>query len=147
MNKGFVARRVAAGLFMTYFCGQHMFVLNKSKKKKNKEPISEDDEIEARGNKHERWTASEEKLLATCWVAASEDEQVGRSQPKDTFWQRVQNEFNKTNYHKRDKDMIQSKWRTLNRDCEKFNACFKRAERDQKSGKNDMDILTHAKEM
>ena len=109
--------------------------------------MTEDDEIEAGGNKHERWTASEEKLLATCWVVASEDELVGRSQAKDSFWKRIINEFNKINHHKRGKDMIQSKWRTLNRDCSKFNACFKRAERDQKSGENDMDILTHAKEM
>lgn len=42
--------------------------------------------------------------------------------------------------------MIQGKWRTLNRDCAKFNACFKRAQRDQKSEENDMDILTRAKE-
>ena len=39
---------------------------NKRKSKKNKEPITEDDEIEAGGNKHERWTPNEEKLLATC---------------------------------------------------------------------------------
>ena len=79
-------------------------------------------------------------------MAASEDSQVGLSQSKYTFWQRVQNEFNKTNFQKRGKDMIQGKWRTLNRDCAKFNACFKRAQRDQKSGENDMDILTRAKE-
>ena len=101
----------------------------KRKSKKSKEPVDDDEEVEPVVS---RWQANEEKLLATCWVAASEDEQVGRSQSKDTFWQRVINEFNKHSYHRRGKDMIQSKWRTLNRDCTKFNAIYKRADRDKK---------------
>lgn len=44
--------------------------------------------------------ASEEKLLAKSYVAASEDSLVGRSQAKVTFLQRVQNEFNKLNFQK-----------------------------------------------
>ena len=43
----------------------------KRKSKKNKEPTEEDEEIDAGANKIERWNPSEEKLLATCWVAAS----------------------------------------------------------------------------
>ena len=35
----------------------------------------------------------------------------------------------------------------LNHDCAKFNAFFKRAQRDQKSGENEMDILTRVKEI
>ena len=35
----------------------------------------------------------------------------------------------------------------MNHACAKFNACYKNAERDQRSGENDVDILTHAKEM
>jgi hypothetical protein len=69
-------------------------VKRKSKKNKEPAPIDDDDENEE-GNKAERWQASEENLLATCWVAANEDEQVGHSQAKDTFWQRVLHEFNK----------------------------------------------------
>ena len=118
----------------------------KRKSKKSKEPVEVDDD-EAEVPNATRWEPSEEKLLATCWVAASEDETVGRSQAKDTFWQRVQNEFNKHSYHIRTKDMIQSKWRTLNRDCTKFNAIYKRADRDQRSGESPMDVLTRAKEM
>jgi hypothetical protein len=79
-------------------------------------------------------------------VAATEDSQVESAQARDTFWQRVQNEFNKLNFQKRNKDMIQEKWKTLNRDCTKFNAYFKRSQREQKSGKNEMDILKRAKE-
>ena len=79
----------------------------KQKSRKNKEPV-DDDEGHKEGI-HTRWQPSEEKLLATCWVAASEDPLVGRSQTGETFWQRVQNEFNKNNFQQRGKDMKQGK--------------------------------------
>nr|GEV73728.1 hypothetical protein [Tanacetum cinerariifolium] len=41
-----------------------------------------------------RWQPDEETLLAKCYVAVSEERNVGRSQAKDTFWYRVLNEFN-----------------------------------------------------
>ncbi|GJR26490.1 hypothetical protein Tco_1102722 [Tanacetum coccineum] len=40
-----------------------------------------------------RWLPVEEELLATCYVAVSEDNNVGRSQKHDTFWYQVLNEF------------------------------------------------------
>ncbi|GKB52579.1 hypothetical protein Tco_0903332 [Tanacetum coccineum] len=36
-----------------------------------------------------RWSSDEEALLAECFVAVSEDRNVGRSQAKDTFWIRT----------------------------------------------------------
>ncbi|GKF34558.1 hypothetical protein Tco_0107758 [Tanacetum coccineum] len=48
-----------------------------------------------------RWKPEEETLLAKCFVAVSEDRNVGRSQPKDTLWFRVLNEFNGLNFQKR----------------------------------------------
>ncbi|GJZ28726.1 hypothetical protein Tco_0573373 [Tanacetum coccineum] len=35
-----------------------------------------------------RWLPVEEELLATCYVAVSEDNNVGRSQKHETFWYR-----------------------------------------------------------
>ncbi|GJU46189.1 hypothetical protein Tco_1203455 [Tanacetum coccineum] len=56
-----------------------------------------------------RWTSNEETLLAEYFIAVSEDPNVGRSQPKDTLWYRVLNEFNRLNFQKRTKDMLSSK--------------------------------------
>nr|GEV61034.1 integrase, catalytic region, zinc finger, CCHC-type, peptidase aspartic, catalytic [Tanacetum cinerariifolium] len=83
------------------------------------------------------WLPVEEELLATCYVAISEDNNVGRSQKHETFWYRVLNEFNLKNFQKRTKDMLTSKWHTLNANCQKFNAAYKRAKRLGKSGEND----------
>ncbi|GKB42193.1 hypothetical protein Tco_0887135, partial [Tanacetum coccineum] len=87
---------------------------------------------------------SKEELLATCYVAVSEDNNVGRSQKHETFWYRVLNEFNSKNFQNRTKDMLTSKWHTLNANCQKFNAAYKRAKRLGKSGENDVDYLKRA---
>ena len=82
-----------------------------------------------------RWQGSEKKLLASCYIAVTDDPKVGRSQPSDTFWKRIKNEFNKHKFQKRNKDMLTSKWKTLNHDCMQFNAIFKREKRLEKMGK------------
>nr|GEV11640.1 glutathione S-transferase T3-like [Tanacetum cinerariifolium] len=40
--------------------------------------------------------------------------------------------------------MLTSKWHTLNVNCQKFNAAYKRAKRLGKSGENDVDVLKRA---
>nr|GFB12680.1 hypothetical protein [Tanacetum cinerariifolium] len=96
------------------------------KKTKSKRGKNVEDEPVAAG----RWLPVEEELLATCYVAVSEDNNVGRSQKHKTFWYRV--------------DMLTSKWNTLNANCQKFNAAYKRAKRLGKSGENDVDVLKRA---
>ncbi|GJT95332.1 hypothetical protein Tco_1090850 [Tanacetum coccineum] len=91
-----------------------------------------------------RWLPVEEELLATCYVAVSEDNNVGRSQKHETFWYRVLNEFNSKFFQKRTKDILTSKWHTLNANCQKSNAAYKRAKRLGKSGENDVDYLKRA---
>ncbi|GKC50471.1 hypothetical protein Tco_1073216 [Tanacetum coccineum] len=94
-----------------------------------------------------RWSSDEEALLAECFVAVSEDRNVGRSQAKDTFWIRVMNEFNRKNFQKRTKDMLTSKWTTLNHHCQKFNAIYKRCHRLKKSGESEVDLMGRARGM
>nr|GEW66938.1 hypothetical protein [Tanacetum cinerariifolium] len=78
------------------------------------------------------WSSNEEALLAECYVAVSEDRNVGRSQAKDTFWVRVLQEFNRKIFQKHTKDMFTSKWTTLNHHCQKFNAIYKMYHRFKK---------------
>ncbi|GJZ48135.1 hypothetical protein Tco_0601967 [Tanacetum coccineum] len=40
--------------------------------------------------------------------------------------------------------MLTSKWHTLNANCQKFNAAYKRAKRLGKSGENDVDLMKRA---
>nr|GEW29168.1 hypothetical protein [Tanacetum cinerariifolium] len=88
-----------------------------------------------------RWTSDEETLLSECFVAVSEDRNVDRSQPRDTLWFRVLNEFERKNFQKRTKDMLSSKCSTLNHNCQKFNVIYKRCIRLKKSGENEVDLI------
>ncbi|GJX08756.1 hypothetical protein Tco_0196688 [Tanacetum coccineum] len=112
----------------------------KTKARRGKNVEDEPQEPVAAG----RWLPVEEELLATCYVAVSEDNNVGRSQKHETFWYRVLNEFNSKKFQNRTKDMLTSKWHTLNANCQKFNAAYKRAKRLGKSGENDVDYLKRA---
>ncbi|GJV49584.1 hypothetical protein Tco_1439796 [Tanacetum coccineum] len=109
----------------------------KTKSKRGKNVEDEPQEPVVAG----RWLPVEEELLATCYVAVSEDNNVGRSQKHETFWYRILNEFNSKIFQKRTKDMLTNKWHTLNANCQKFNAAYKRAKRLGKSGENDVDFL------
>nr|GEY30268.1 glutathione S-transferase T3-like [Tanacetum cinerariifolium] len=66
------------------------------------------------------------------------------SQKHETFWYRVLNEFNSEKIQKRTKNMLTSKWHTLNVNCQKFNAAYKCAKRLGKSGENDVDLMKRA---
>ncbi|GJV62166.1 hypothetical protein Tco_1468266 [Tanacetum coccineum] len=94
-----------------------------------------------------RWSSNEEALLAECFIAVSEDRNVGRSQANDTFWIRVMNEFNQKKFQKRTKDMLTSKWTTMNHHCQKFNAIYKRCHRLKKSGEIEVDLMGRARDM
>nr|GFB32841.1 hypothetical protein [Tanacetum cinerariifolium]GFB36147.1 hypothetical protein [Tanacetum cinerariifolium] len=104
-------------------------------------------EAEPTGDVTLRWSSNEEALLAECYVAVSEDRNAGRSQANDTFWVQVMHEFNRKNFQKRTKDMLTSKWTTLNHYCQKFNAIYKRCHRLKKSGDNEVDLMGQARVM
>nr|GEX84126.1 RNA-directed DNA polymerase, eukaryota [Tanacetum cinerariifolium] len=112
----------------------------KTKSKRGKNVEAEPQEPVAPG----RWLPVEEEFLATCYVAVSEDNNVGRAQKHETFWYRVLNKFNSKIFQKRTKDMLTSKWHTLNANCQKFNAAYKRAKRLEKSSKKDVDLMKRA---
>ncbi|GJU13338.1 hypothetical protein Tco_1135734 [Tanacetum coccineum] len=91
------------------------------------------------------WQLDEENLHEKCYVAVSEDRNVRRSQPKDNFWYRVLNEFNRLNFQKRTKYMLLRKWNTLNHNCQKFNAIYKRCSRLTKSSESELDVMKQAR--
>nr|GEU92516.1 reverse transcriptase domain-containing protein [Tanacetum cinerariifolium] len=87
----------------------------------------------------------EETLLASCYVAVSEDPNIRNSQKGETFWYRILSKFNRQNYQKCNKDMLTSKWYTLNHNCQKLNAIFKRSILLGKSWENDLNVMKRAR--
>ncbi|GJY03326.1 hypothetical protein Tco_0369266 [Tanacetum coccineum] len=84
------------------------------------------------------------EALPTRFNISRRDKNAGRSQAKDTFWYQVLNEFNHLNFQKRTKDMLSSKWNSLNHNCQKFNAIYKRYSRLTKSGESELDVMKQA---
>ncbi|GKB78905.1 hypothetical protein Tco_0945800 [Tanacetum coccineum] len=64
---------------------------------------------------------------------------------RDTFWYKVLGEFNRNNFQQCNKDMLTSKWHTLNHNCQKFNAVFKRVKHLGKSEENELDVIKGAR--
>ncbi|GKA62075.1 hypothetical protein Tco_0761594 [Tanacetum coccineum] len=116
-----------------------------TKKGRMKRSVKKGKMTEPVGDVTLRWKPEEEFLLAECFVAVTEDRNVGRSQPKDTLWFRVLNEFNRKNFQKRTKDMLSSKWTSLNHHFQKFNAIYKKCQRLKKSGENEIDLMKRAR--
>ncbi|GKC75676.1 hypothetical protein Tco_1126450, partial [Tanacetum coccineum] len=52
---------------------------------------------------------------------------------------------NRLNFKKCTKDMLSSKWNTLNHNCQKFNAIYKRCSRLTKSVENELDVMKRAR--
>nr|GEU49448.1 hypothetical protein [Tanacetum cinerariifolium] len=107
-----------------------------AKKGKSSDPI---------GDVTLNWTSNEETLLSECFVVVSKDRNVRHSQPRDTLWFRVLNEFSQKIFQQRTKDMLSSKWSMLNHHCQKFNAIYKRFIRLKRSGENDVDLMKQAR--
>ncbi|GKE72034.1 hypothetical protein Tco_1530106 [Tanacetum coccineum] len=95
------------------------------------------------GKKIQRWTSEEEELLATCFAAVFEDPSVGRDQKMECFWGKVLTTYNSSAPVERTKDMLTSKWATLNANCQMFNN--KHFLRLGKSGVNEIDVMWLAK--
>ncbi|GKB58990.1 hypothetical protein Tco_0915176 [Tanacetum coccineum] len=92
-----------------------------------------------------RWLPVEEELPCNMLRGVFEV-LCGRSQKlEDVLVSGLLNEsIRKKIFQNRTKDMLTSKWHTLNANCQKFNAAYKRAKRLGKSGENDVDYLKRA---
>nr|GEW50579.1 hypothetical protein [Tanacetum cinerariifolium] len=83
---------------------------------------------------------SEELLLASSYVAFSEEPNIRNAQTIDSFWYKVLHEFNNNNFQKGNKNTLTSKWHTHN--CQKFNVIYKRL---GKSWENMIDVLNRVR--
>ncbi|GJY67894.1 putative RNA-directed DNA polymerase [Tanacetum coccineum] len=68
-------------------------------------------------------TAVEEKLLAECWVAVSENNEIGSDRSDESFWWIVLENFNKSSPVQRTKDLMTGKWATINGNCQRGVFC------------------------
>ncbi|GJV19608.1 hypothetical protein Tco_1368628 [Tanacetum coccineum] len=92
-----------------------------------------------------RWTSDEETLLAECFVAVSEDRNVGRSQPRDTLWFRVLNEFNRKKNSKTYQGYVVKQMEYVEPSLPKVQRNLQTVHSVEKSGENEVDLMKRAR--
>ncbi|GJV60461.1 glutathione S-transferase T3-like protein [Tanacetum coccineum] len=121
----------------------------RKQKRTGKQPVVELDE----GDENEdmetrrlniRWNDKEEILLAEAWIEHSQDNNIGKDQRDEIYWNKIVEDFHdRTTGPVRTKNMLTGKWTRMHGDCQRFNAYYKQANR--KSGENEADLIETVK--
>ncbi|GKC16047.1 hypothetical protein Tco_1012829 [Tanacetum coccineum] len=121
----------------------------RKQKRTGKQPVIELDE----GDENEdmetrrlniRWNDKEEILLAEAWIEHSQDNNIGKDQRDEIYWNKIIEDFHdRTTGPVRTKNMLTGKWTRMHGDCQRFNAYYKQANR--KSGENEADLIETVK--
>ncbi|GKA42145.1 glutathione S-transferase T3-like protein [Tanacetum coccineum] len=91
-----------------------------------------------------RWNDKEEILLAEAWIEHSQDNNIGKDQRDEIYWNKIIEDFHdRTIGPVRTKNMLTGKWTRMHGDCQRFNAYYKQANR--KSGENEADLIETVK--
>ncbi|GJU36724.1 hypothetical protein Tco_1185078 [Tanacetum coccineum] len=86
----------------------------------------------------------EEILLAEAWIEHSQDNNIGKDQRDEIYWNKIIEDFHdRTTGPVRTKNMLTGKWTRMHGDCQRFNAYYKQANR--KSGENEADLIETVK--
>ncbi|GJX51605.1 hypothetical protein Tco_0278450 [Tanacetum coccineum] len=91
-----------------------------------------------------RWNDKEEILLAEAWIEHSQDNNIGKDQRDEIYWNKIIEDFHdRTTGPVRTKNMLTGKWARMHGDCQRFNAYYK--QENQKSGENEADFIETVK--
>ncbi|GKF08313.1 hypothetical protein Tco_0042537 [Tanacetum coccineum] len=69
------------------------------------------------------WNDKEEILLAEAWIEHSQDNNIGKDQRDEIYWNKIIEDFHdRTTGLVRTKNMLTGKWTRMHGDCQRFNA-------------------------
>uniref|UniRef100_A0A7N0ZYN2 No apical meristem-associated C-terminal domain-containing protein n=1 Tax=Kalanchoe fedtschenkoi TaxID=63787 RepID=A0A7N0ZYN2_KALFE len=100
-----------------------------------------------KNSRHVKWSADEEEMLISSWIAISNDSAVGNSQTRGSFWARVAGYFN--TYRKtrieREESQIKSHYYLMMPQVNEFNGYYNQIVSDHHSGWSDNQIIEAAR--
>ena len=99
-----------------------------------------------------RWSNTESKVLAECWITVSEDPIKGSDQQTSEFWQSIYELYDKKRPRKdekffRESSALQRQWAKLRKAVSKFAGCFKAIVDLNESGKTIEQQIEDAMEL
>ncbi|KAE8820837.1 putative receptor protein kinase ZmPK1 [Hordeum vulgare] len=105
--------------------------------------VDEDGEgiVDAPKGRGDNYTNDGDILLCNTWLQVSRDQSIGGDQSKDAYWNRMKEHFDLHNKSGVDRSTrsLRSRWSTINRDCQKWEATQKAVDKLNPSGTNDID--------
>ncbi|XP_057443891.1 glutathione S-transferase T2-like [Lotus japonicus] len=103
----------------------------------------------ARNPKKQRlkWCENDDIILLQTWLNISKDSVTGTDQKAETFWRRIEHQYNK--YRKvgspeRQWSQLKSRFHTLSKAVSTFVGCYKKVTNPPKSGYSERDIMADA---
>nr|XP_020150659.1 WD repeat-containing protein 87-like [Aegilops tauschii subsp. strangulata] len=105
--------------------------------------VDEDGEgiVDAPKGRAGNYTNADDILLCNTWLQVSRDPSVGGDQSRDAYWGRMKEHFDVHNVGGIDRSerSLQSRWSTINSDCQRWAACQKAVDKLNPSGTNEDD--------
>ncbi|KAE8819534.1 putative receptor protein kinase ZmPK1 [Hordeum vulgare] len=97
--------------------------------------------IEAPKGRAGNYTTDEDILLCNTWLVVSMDTTVGGDQSRDTYWDRMKEYFDERNKSgiERTNRSLRSRWSTINKDYQRWEAEMKPVDKINPSGTNDRE--------
>ncbi|XP_056841797.1 glutathione S-transferase T3-like [Raphanus sativus] len=99
--------------------------------------------------KRQKWTPADDEVLISAWLNTSKDAIVGNEQKLQTFWKRVAEYFEASPHvtnggPKRLHKHLKQRWHKINELTQRFCGAYAAAERQNRSGQNENDVLKAA---
>ncbi|XP_013624479.1 PREDICTED: glutathione S-transferase T2-like [Brassica oleracea var. oleracea] len=107
-------------------------------------PVSE----QSSSKERRKWSIKEDRILISAWLNTSKDSVVGNEQKATHFWRRIVEYYNSSpqlvGTIPRELGQCKQRWARINDLVCKFVGSYEAALREQRSGKNDDDVMKAA---
>uniref|UniRef100_A0A0R0JAX5 No apical meristem-associated C-terminal domain-containing protein n=2 Tax=Glycine max TaxID=3847 RepID=A0A0R0JAX5_SOYBN len=93
---------------------------------------------------------TEDVILVLSWLNVSKDSIIGVDQTSKQYWARIKNAYNNGDVHQsgqfceRSWTQLKSRWNMIHPPFQKFNGCYKQADKHRRSGSSEKDVLADA---
>ncbi|KAH1202583.1 Glutathione S-transferase T2 [Glycine max] len=112
--------------------------------------LDEGDENSSGKKSRTAFSVTEDVILIRSWLNVSKDSIIGVDQTSKQYWARIKNAYNNDDmrqsgqFCERSWTQLKSRWNKIHPLVQKFNGCYKQADKPRRSGSSEKDVLADA---
>ncbi|KAL5184192.1 Glutathione S-transferase T2 [Glycine soja] len=112
--------------------------------------LDEGDENSSGKKSRTAFSVTEDVILIRSWLNVSKDSIIGVDQTSKQYWARIKNAYNNDDmrqsgqFCERSWTQLKSRWNKIHPPVQKFNGCYKQADKPRRSGSSEKDVLVDA---